>query len=223
MFESRRGPIVIAAVAGLLAGAALTTVAPAGASLATNWASVWKQEIKPRADKRYYTKVQSNAAYETKAAHDASLGLALGDHYTKAQSDARYYTKLESDAQYAPYPTLIRGGFAGLVGTTGQEVHSPISFGVNLPSAPTVHYIKAGDPVPVGCAGTMALPDADPGHLCVFEQASSNLSSQRGVADPTTGNSGSATFAAYVYGTRDVADVQIWFRGSWALRPPLPD
>jgi hypothetical protein len=96
---------------GALIGAGLATVTPAGAvvksaAAAIDWKQVWQTEIKPRADKRYYTKKKSNARYyakwdanalfETKAAHDASLA----NYYTKAQSDANYYTKAQSDANY---------------------------------------------------------------------------------------------------------------------------
>lgn len=219
--------MAIAAAAGLLLGGTLATVTPAGASLATNWKQIWKQEIKPRADKRYYTKAFVKARYETKAAHEASLGLTLGSYYTKSQSDARYapvgslgsfYTKTESNARYAPYPNLIQGAFMDLNGTGAVEVDSPISFGVQLAAAPTVHYIKVGDPVPPGCAGTVDSPDAAVGHLCVFEQAASNLTT-RGVANPATGTSDQATtFGAYVYGIQAAAG-QFWFRGTWALRP----
>ena len=47
-------------IAGLLAGVLVTgTLAatqPALAAAPLKWAKIWKQEIKPRADKRFYTK-----------------------------------------------------------------------------------------------------------------------------------------------------------------------
>jgi hypothetical protein len=105
-----------------------------------------------------------------------------------------------------------------LNGNDAAEIDSVISFGVELAAPPTVHYIKVGDPVPTGCGGTVLLPDAAVGHLCVFEQDSSNLTASRGVAD-LTGSAGSAsTFGAYVFGNR-AGDAQFWFRGTWALRP----
>ena len=38
---------------------------------ATNWKKIWKNELKPLADKRYYTKKKSNARYYTKDRADA--------------------------------------------------------------------------------------------------------------------------------------------------------
>jgi hypothetical protein len=181
MFKHSRRSLALAAAAGVLVGGVLTTVTPADASLGINWQAIWKHEIKPRADKRYYTKTRANA-------------------------------------RYAPYPHLIRGSFMDLNGTGAVEVDSPIAFGVELATTPTVHYIKVGDPIPSGCAGTVDAPDASPGHLCVFEQAASNLGS-RGVANPANGAAGQATtFGAYIYGIQAAAG-QFWFRGTWALRP----
>lgn len=232
MFKQGRRSIVLAATAGLLVGGMLTTVTPAGASLATNWKQIWKQEIKPRADKRYYTKAQSAATYETKAAHDASLG----NYYTKGQSDAtyeskaahdasvgaalgNYYTKSQGDARYAPSPTVIRGVFMDLNGPAAGEVDSPIQFGVVLAQPPTVHYIKVGDPVPAGCGGNAQLPDAAPGHLCAFETGSSNVTT-RGIAGANAGvGDSSDTFGAYVYAHSANDTGLFWIRGTWALRP----
>ena len=109
IFEGRKALAGLAA--GALIGAGVATVTPAGAVMeqaagAINWKMAWKTEIKPRADKRYYTKTLSNARYytktdadtlfETKAAHDASIG----NYYTKAQSDGNYYSRVESDGKY---------------------------------------------------------------------------------------------------------------------------
>ena len=45
-------------------------VTPAGAevsqAVATNWKKIWKKNLKPLADKRYYTKKKSNARYQPK-------------------------------------------------------------------------------------------------------------------------------------------------------------
>lgn len=119
-----RGKTLVAGLAaGMLIGGGLATVTPAGAvveqaAAAINWKNIWKTEIKPRADKRYYTKKLSNARYytkkqatsifESKVAHDQSLL----NYYTKAQSDANYYSKSEIDAKLAPFVNSV-ASFAG--------------------------------------------------------------------------------------------------------------
>ena len=86
-------------------------VTPAGAEVsnaaATNWKKIWKKHLKPLADKRYYTKAQSNTKYA-----------AAGSSYSKAESDAKYtaagsgYTKAEIDAKLAPFVNSV-AAFAG--------------------------------------------------------------------------------------------------------------
>jgi hypothetical protein len=49
-----------------------------------------------------------------------------------------------------------------------------VSFGIPLSAAPTVNYIPVGGPVPSGCSGTAANPNAASGNLCVFAQEEGN-------------------------------------------------
>jgi hypothetical protein len=174
--------------AAVIVGGGMATVAPAAADdvaqyAATNWEKVWKKKIKQYADTRYYTKAQSDAKYSTKA----ETAGALANYYTKAQSDANYYTKSqsdsayapkgssysksESDARYAPSTKLIRGTFnlGDTAAGAGSFVGDNITFGETLSAPAVTHYIKLGAAVPAGCSGTAAAPNADPGHLCVFE------------------------------------------------------
>jgi hypothetical protein len=60
MSRSTLRNLLVGAVAGFLIGGVTAVVTPAGAALATDWAKIFKQEIKPRADQRYVTK--TNAA-----------------------------------------------------------------------------------------------------------------------------------------------------------------
>src|SRR3954465_7804609 len=91
---SQRGRNIIGGlVAGGVIGGGLATVTPAAA--AVDWKHVWKEEIKPRADKRYYTKKKANQTFTTSAALSSRLG--------------GYYTKAQSDAKYAPSQPLYRG------------------------------------------------------------------------------------------------------------------
>ncbi|WP_344304667.1 hypothetical protein [Nocardioides bigeumensis] len=82
-------------VAGMLVGVTAAVVVPAIAAedvihAATSWKKVWKKHLRKYADKRYYTKSQSDERYA-----------AAGSSYSVAQSDARYYTKAEIDARLA--------------------------------------------------------------------------------------------------------------------------
>ena len=93
-------------VAGLLVGVTVAVVVPAIAAedamqAATNWKKVWKKHLRKYADKRYYTKSQSDARYA-----------AAGSSYSVTQSDARYYTKAEIDARLAPLVNSV-SAYAG--------------------------------------------------------------------------------------------------------------
>ena len=229
---------IAATVVGVLVGGGLLTVTPAGAEVATaaatSWKKIWKKELKPLADKRYYTKKQSDSTFATKTESAASAAAAqsaansatdskLGGYYTKAQADAKYdaagsgYTKAESDAKYAPYPRLIKGTyFMTTTGAVGALVGADISFGYTIPAAPTVHYIPQGTVVPAGCAGTVEAPDASPGHLCVFEQLDNNASGQ--AIYNASGSLGASRMGALLNATATAAG-PVFVYGSWAVRP----
>ena len=88
-------------------------VTPAGAqvssAVATNWKKIWKKNLKPLADKRYYTKAQSNARYQPKGSYEpAGSGYTKAETYSKAES----YSKGEVDAKLAPFVNSV-AAFAG--------------------------------------------------------------------------------------------------------------
>ena len=215
--------VLVAVLAGVLIGGGLMAVTPAGAevgrAVATNWKKVWKQELQPLADKRYYTKKKSDKRYAKKA--------DLGNYWTKAESDAKYqpkgnyalngssYTKAESDAKYAPYPALLTGAYVQQEDGSSLVI-VPVSWGFRLAAAPTTHYIETGAPIPAGCSGSVEAPNADPGHFCVFESGSSNLNAGT-ITSPTLTPDGfrvGAMIGANASGAGDA-----WMRGTWALRP----
>ncbi len=238
-----------AIVAGVLIGGGVTAVSPAGAEVsqaaATNWKKIWKKKLQPLADKRYYKKSASDAKYSTKtetsaafanyytkAQTDAAYALK-GQSYTKAESDAKYqaagsyaaagssYTKAESDAKYAPVPSLIRGTYdiIGYSNAAGAELADNLSFGWTLSAAPITHYINDGAIPPAGCSGTVAAPNASPGHLCVFE-AQSNLANQRRTINATGSYGLASPFGAGVTVTTTGAG-NVYVYGSWAVRPAV--
>lgn len=226
---------IVAVMIGVLVGGGLLVVTPAGAQVAeaaaTNWKKIWKKKLQPLADKRYYKKATSDAKYATKAETSAAFAnyytmgqvdTKLGNYYTKAQSDANYYTKAQSDARYAPYPAVIRGTYAlgGTATAANQPFSDSIGFGVTLGAAPTVHYINAGTLPPAGCSGTVAAPDAAPGHLCVFESLGGNVTTRD--IDNANGNHPlSSPFGANIWAYSTGAG-PVFVYGSFAVRPGGP-
>jgi len=232
--RSIRRPLVALLVGGLVGGG-LMAVTPAGAevsnAVATSWKKVWKKELKPLADQRYYTKKNSDTRYQPKGSYETA-----GSGYTKVETDTKYqpkgsyaltgssYTKGESDGKYLPRPAVIRGalGIGGQSTGVNDYFSGSISFGVQFASAPQAHYIRLGAAVPAGCSGTPQAPDAQPGHLCVFESyAGGPIGTNRdtcaasvpvcfGKADPW----GAAVFM-YASGAGQVESYL-----SWAARPP---
>lgn len=159
-------------------------------------------------------------AATTPAIGAAPVNIAKIWNKLKPKTDKRYYTKAKSDARYAKKPTLIRGTFAyGTEATgAGDVAVSSISFGVTLPGAPTVHYIKVGDAVPAPCVGGTAVnPRATPGHLCVFEGLMDNASATRGLTSPTgAGSDVAETFGSVPFAYSAAAGTMSII-GGWAL------
>jgi hypothetical protein len=166
-------------------------VTPAGAevsnAMATNWKKIWKKELKPRADQRYYTKKTSDKRYQPMGSYEtAGSGYTKAETYSKAEADAKYqpkgsyalngsaYTKAESDAKYAPYPKVFRGVWAFSSSSSAEASFTEITY-PELSAEPTAHFIPVGGVVPPGCGGTPAAPTATPGHLCVFQASNSNM------------------------------------------------
>ncbi len=246
MQVKQRGSTALVGLAvGVLVGGGIAALTPAGAAVkdaatATNWKVIWKTEIKPRADKRYYSRAEAGQTF-VKSSSVASIlspyvtqtGLAerLGGYYTKAESeatfytkaqtDANYYTKGQSDSKYAPIQKLYRGsyGFTGYAANGSDGFANGISFGATFSAPPTAHYITLGAPNPPGCLGSAAAPDALPGNLCVFESHTFGPVGSRNVCagganDCTAADSYGAVVLALASGTGYVEVL-----GSWAARP----
>ena len=65
--------------------------------------------------------------------------------------------------------TAARGSWSVWMEPFVVTTTESISFGIELPSAPTGHVIHDGDPPTADCPGTFDDPQASPGHLCVYE------------------------------------------------------
>ena len=91
-----------------------------------------------------------------------------------------------------------------------EEHQVAISYGFQLPSAPTLHYIQSGTPPPAACPGTEANPEAQSGHLCLYETFDLNVTAEavQAVSDPNSG--------AEIH-MRAVAIGNAYTFGSWAV------
>lgn len=185
----------------LMLGGAVAITTPAGAMAKNSWSKIWKKELRPLADRRYFTKKKSNARF-----------------VTKGDAGATYLGKADADAKYQPRQTVYRGTF--MMGGQGAAdlMASDISFGVTLTAAPAAHYIPEGGAVPPGCSGSASAPNADPGHLCVFEADASNAAPGRRVTDMSYVLNTATPAGAYLWGYVDGAGVG-FAAGSWAMRP----
>lgn len=114
-----------------------------------------------------------------------------------------------------PSGKTIRGTYVVLDTATaaGNQGQTAISFGFRLTSAPTRHYINLGAPPPAECPGSGSNPEAQPGHLCLYETFNSNTSSPgvQAVSDP---RSGAEAFVA------SAAAGNYFMFGSWAVTSP---
>ncbi len=199
--SSRRSvrQLLVAVLLGVLVGGGLMAVTPAGAevsnAVATNWKKIWKKNLKPLADKRYYTKAQSDTKYSTKA--ETAAGDAASQAAANAATDAKlggYYKKTETVLEgrvrrevRSPRPSVDpRRLLRRATRSTSMFGSGSISLRrAPSPSAPATHYIRDRRPAPGRLLGHRRAPDASPGHLCVFETAADNDSAA--TVDRSTG------------------------------------
>jgi hypothetical protein len=122
-----------------------------------------------------------------------------------------------------PSGKTLRGVFlsAGSASAAGGFVGDNITFGWTLSAKPTVHFIKVGATVPVGCSGTAVAPGAHPGNLCVFEVENTNVDDtvSRVWSPPANAMNTAETYGAAVFST-SVAGGVYEFGGSWAVTAP---
>jgi hypothetical protein len=97
----------------------------------------------------------------------------------------------------------------------GEEATASISFGLQLPAAPTVHYIKSASPTPAGCSGTPSNPGAAAGNLCIFEIGSFN--GEGFEFNPLDRTRNQATTFGGAVGVVSAAKGEFLTEGSWAV------
>ena len=122
-----------------------------------------------------------------------------------------------------PSGVTMKGDWGMRFNNEGADirVQTAFSFGFSLSVAPTPHYIPVGGTVPPGCAGDATNPGADPGQLCVFEAATTNITAgSQAVFDEATGTDGKADpWGAGVAATATAAG-DTRYRGTWAVTAP---
>ncbi len=118
-----------------------------------------------------------------------------------------------------PSGSTLRGFFGlGWTADAPGEFHeTSIAFGFTLASAPTAHFIPVGTAPPAGCPGTSANPQADPGHLCVYEDNTGNTASKSVCSSFVC--PGATPWGAQ-YRAFSVGAGSAWTRGTWAVTAP---
>ena len=96
-----------------------------------------------------------------------------------------------------------------------------ISYGFTLASEPTPHYVKIGDPPLAACPGSDSNPQAQAGHLCMYEAHASNLNTTRCIFRTETSTS-CATAGKTGAGLQIQANAagEINLFGTWAVTSP---
>jgi hypothetical protein len=157
----------------------------------------------------------------------AALGIDWGSawqHEIKPRADQRYYTKAQAQKLFATAPKVLRGtyGMEGWADNTSVGLATEMDFGgVTLSVAPTEHFISFNGTPPKACPGRQAMPDAKPGHLCVFETTAQNIE-QAQILGPIHGGDAAERYGAvlqvFPMATGNMTDF-----GTWAMRPPKGD
>jgi hypothetical protein len=125
-----------------------------------------------------------------------------------------------------PFPDPLGNGktlrgdwaIAGAATAVGQVFLGGVPFSFTLPTAPAVHYILAGGVPPAQCPGTAANPQAAAGHLCIYEQNTTNTTN-RGEFGPSTPGGGFNVASKEGFGVYAYSDAagQVWNWGTYAV------
>ncbi len=119
-----------------------------------------------------------------------------------------------------PSGVTLRGSYAANLNATagGQVVRVGVPFEFTLASKPTVHFLASGAAPTTECPGSVATPEAQAGHLCVYEHTGTNTSSVE-IYDPTTGLPGSSQMGWYVRVSATAGGDALSY-GTWAVTSP---
>lgn len=113
-----------------------------------------------------------------------------------------------------PSGVTLRGVFGSAAEAT-TSIQTAISYGLALPSDPTLNYVTGGPSA--ACPGDVNNPQAAPGNLCAYQRAELNTTS---VILDFPADEGSARFGAIVQGNVTVNGNQTIVKGTWAVTAP---
>jgi hypothetical protein len=118
--------------------------------------------------------------------------------------------------------STVRGTYAVEYTATlaGNRGISPIPFGFTLGATPTEHFIPVGGVPPAACPGSASSPQAQAGHLCVYESFETNVAFSCITSVGTYLCDQADRFGATLY-TEAAGPGQVSSVGSWAVRAPL--
>jgi hypothetical protein len=117
-----------------------------------------------------------------------------------------------------PSGKTLRGAYQvlGTAAGASEDDGSGYSYVFTLASAPAAHYVPTGTTAPPQCPGSVAQPEAQAGHLCVYE--GSRLNGTVEVLSPE-GGSGSSE-EGFLVSIRSTAAGDFSSRGTWAVTSP---
>ena len=125
-----------------------------------------------------------------------------------------------------PSGKTIRGVYdvGGSSSAANDIISGGVTFPIPMPARLKTHFVAAGAVPPSPCAGgTPQAPRADPGQLCVFENASlgTGPTLPSDILDPAT-NEGEVTNVAGfgIFFRATVASTYVGSRGTWAATAP---
>ena len=124
-----------------------------------------------------------------------------------------------------PSGKTLRGAFApkGVATADSENITEGESFGFRLAANATDHIIRVGDASTSECPGTANLPEALPGHLCVYAFAESNLHATEGIVidNPAGSNGQRYGFVVQIRSDCPTAAACVFgVRGTWAVTSP---
>jgi hypothetical protein len=120
-----------------------------------------------------------------------------------------------------PSGKTLRGVFApgGTAAATGSLAQEGISFGFTLTAFPVTHYIPTGSAAPPECPGTVNMPQAQPGHLCVYENHVENVLT-RCIFNPVSNACDASAIRGFGVAIFSAAPGDFVAQGSWAVTAP---
>jgi hypothetical protein len=114
-----------------------------------------------------------------------------------------------------PSGKTLRGAYAvSGNAAVGEVVRDAPSFIFPLSASPSSHFIVSGTPPPPECPGTAASPQAQAGHLCVYEHV------RQGAPSIVIDDPGGNVTTGFIVQTTVAAGGVFQSRGTWAVTAP---